>query len=240
MNARSQRILDRIAWVEAERRRRQADPSLRQRVEALKRYQHQRLRLTYADMLADVRYRRAAEFFLEDLYGPYDFSARDTQFAKVVPGLSRLFSGDLIATVEELAELHGLTEELDSMMGAALPTSRCDAAAYTAAWQKVGRAGDRGRQIELVRRLGNALDAYTRKPLLRQSLRLMRRPAAAMGLGAVQSFLESGFEIFSELREPRRFLDEIEARETDFGRWMFEIRLDFDASKYRDRLPEET
>lgn len=238
MNARSQRILERIAWVDAERRRRQADPSLQRRVEALKRYQHRRFQLTYADMLADRRYQRAAEFFLEDLYGPYDFSTRDTQFARVVPGLARLFSGELMTTIEELAELHGTTEELDSLMSAALPGPNCDAPAYAAAWQQVGRPDARSRQIELVRRLGDALSAYTRKPLLRQSLRLMRRPAATMGLGAVQGFLESGFEIFSELREPRHFLDEIEAREAEFKQWMFEVDLGFGPSDHRDRLPE--
>ena len=33
----------------------------------------------------DARYAGAARFFLDELYGPGDFSQRDAQFARVVP-----------------------------------------------------------------------------------------------------------------------------------------------------------
>lgn len=222
MNAQGQRILDQIAFVESERQRRQRTPGLGEQVDALKRYQHARFQRTYADLLADPSYRRAAEFFLEDLYGPYDFSARDTQFAKVVPGIVRLFPGEVVDTVEALAELHALTEELDSIMAGMLASQALDAVSYTRAWQQVGREADRQRQIRLVRALGDALRAYTRKPLLRQTLRLMHRPAHAMGLGALQTFLETGFDTFREMRDAERFLDVIESRERTFAKLLFE------------------
>ena len=221
MNAQGQRILDRISFVESERQRRLVTPGLKSLVDAVKRHQHERFQRTYADMLADPGYCRAAEFFLEDLYGPYDFSARDTQFAKVVPGIVRLFPGEIVDTVEALAELHALTEELDSLMANSLPSPAVDAAGYAMAWQAVGRATDRQRQIRLVRALGDALCAYTRKPLLRQTLRLMHRPAHAMGLGALQKFLESGFDTFRDMRDARKFLDVIETRETEFAESLF-------------------
>jgi len=49
------------------------------------------------------RYGPAAHFFLEELYGPRDFADRDTQFARVVPALVRLFPREIVATVAILA-----------------------------------------------------------------------------------------------------------------------------------------
>ena len=72
----------------------------------IKGYQHRRFSQTYADMLAHPRFGDAARFFLDDLYGPGDFSLRDEQFAKVVPALVRLFPRDIVQTVLSLGRLH--------------------------------------------------------------------------------------------------------------------------------------
>ena len=66
---------------------------------ALKAYQQQRFSRTYADLLASSRYAAASRFFLDELYGPQDFSDRDAQFARVVPALVRLFPQELVETV---------------------------------------------------------------------------------------------------------------------------------------------
>ena len=62
--------------------------------------------------------RGAARFFLDDLYGPRDFSERDAQFARIVPALVRLFPHEIVGTVQALAALHALSERLDSAMAA--------------------------------------------------------------------------------------------------------------------------
>ena len=69
-----------------------ADPALAGRVQALKAYQARRFEATYGDLLAHPRYQGAARFFLEELYGPQEFAARDAQFSRIVPALVRLFS----------------------------------------------------------------------------------------------------------------------------------------------------
>lgn len=212
-------ILDELASVERERRERVADPDLALRVAALKRYQHDRFARTYADLLqgtngAPPRYAAAARFFLDELYGPHDFSDRDAQFARVVPALTRLFPPEIVGTVRDLAELHALSEQLDSAMARALPGGAAiDAPAYVAAWQAVGRPESRQRQVALMLQIGQALDRYTRKALLRTSLRLMRAPARAAGLSALHSFLEAGFDTFRALGSAKAFLDLIAARE---------------------------
>lgn len=216
-----QHILDHLAVVAAERRRRGNDPALAARVQALKAWQHQRFADTYADLLATPRYAKAARFFLDDLYGPHDFSERDDQFARIVPALVRLFPAEIVQTVRALAELHAISEDLDTQMALALPDGTLSAEVYGAAWRAVGRAPDRERQIRLMLDVGGALDRFTRNPLLRHSLKLMRGPARAAGLGALQGFLENGFDTFREMRGAREFLDTVASRERALAAALF-------------------
>jgi len=221
MNPHSERILHSLQEVAAERARRLADPALAERVREVKRYQHTRFQRTYADLLAHARYARAAQFFLDDLYGPEDFTRRDEQFARVVPGLARMFPKEIVATVESLGELHALSEQFDSAMGARIAALPLDDADYAQTWRAIGRPADRERQIALMLAVGTALDRYTRNPLLRTSLRLMRGPAAAAGLGALQGFLERGFDTFRDMRGANEFLDTVARRERELAARLF-------------------
>lgn len=206
-------ILRHLGEVASERRRRAADASLQARTQAVKDYQHRRFARTYADLLSSPRYRAAARFFLDELYGPHDFTARDEQFERVVPGLVRVFPAAIVGTVRALAELHALSERLDSAMAGHVPAAAFVAADYVAAWQAAGEPESRRRQIDLMLEVGQALDRYTRNPVLRHSLRLMRAPARAAGLSALQSFLEAGFDTFRDLGGAGEFLRTVADRE---------------------------
>lgn len=213
MAASVQSILSHLDVVARERALRAASPSLSQKVKAIKGYQQRRFSHTYADLLATARYAGAARFFLEELYGPGDFSQRDTEFARVVPALVRLFPRDVVETVDTLAQLHALSERLDSAMAHKLGRDDVDATAYIAAWQATGQAVERELQIALTLSVGQSLDDLTRKPLLRHTLRMMRGPARAAGLSALQQFLESGFDTFLAMRGAKEFLSIVSARE---------------------------
>lgn len=221
MNALADLILHSLQEVGVERARRQADPELADRVREVKHYQHRRFQRTYADLLASRRYARSAQFFLDDLYGPEDFTLRDAQFARVVPGLVRLFPREIVGTVISLGELHALSERFDTAMGAVIPGPGLSDDDYAAAWRTIGRPADRERQIALMLAVGSALDRYTRNPLLRTSLRVMRGPAAAAGLGALQGFLERGFDTFREMRGANEFLDTVANRERELAARLF-------------------
>ena len=221
MNAQADLILHSLQEVAAERARRHADPGLAARVREVKSYQHWRFQHTYADLLASARYARSAKFFLDDLYGPEDFTQRDEQFARVVPGLVRMFPRELVGTVTSLGELHALSEQFDTAMGAVIDSPALSDAEYAAAWRTVGRPADRERQIALMLAVGSALDRYTRNPLLRTSLRLMRGPAAVAGLGVLQAFLERGFDTFREMRGAHEFLDTVASRERELAARLF-------------------
>ena len=213
MPATAESILGFLEAVARERSARAASPALLKRVQEVKAYQQRRFSHTYADVLATPRYGGAARFFLDELYGPGDFRQRDAQFARVVPALVRLFPHDVVETVNTLAQLHALSEGLDSEMARHLPGDRVDAGLYIAAWQQTARADQREMQIALTLSVGQSLDGLTRKPLLRHTLRMMRGPARAAGLAALQAFLENGFDTFLAMRGAKEFLALVSARE---------------------------
>ena len=213
MSSDADKILSDLAVVDAERRRRAADPELARRVTALKAYQQLRFSHTYGDLLASDRYGPAARFFLDELYGPSDFTRRDAQFARVVPALVRLFPHEIVQTVATLSRLHALSESLDTEMGARLLSAPLDAEAYAIAWRATGRASDREQQIVLTLDVASMLDKLTRKALIRNSLRLMRGPARAAGLSELQLFLEAGFDTFRAMGGAEDFMRIVDERE---------------------------
>ncbi|HEY6354887.1 MAG TPA: hypothetical protein VIY30_10395, partial [Burkholderiaceae bacterium] len=199
-------VVARLAHVLRLRREREADPGLRARVEAIKQFQHARFKRDYAALLASPRYCAAATFFLNELYGPEDFAARDAEFERVVPLMARVLPEEVKRTVADLIELHSLTEELDQRMAAALNSADIDERSYRGAWQRVGRRPDRERQLALMLECGRALDRHTRSKLLGTTLRIMRGPAHAAGLGRLQDFLEAGMSAFAGMAGAQDFL----------------------------------
>ncbi|GAB4210250.1 MAG: hypothetical protein Fur0019_17970 [Tibeticola sp.] len=215
-------ILGNLSAVAALRRVRASNAALSERSLAVKRYQHQRFQQTYADLLGRPEWRPAAVFFLDELYGPHDFSARDAQFERIVPALVRLFPPEIVGTVRQLSELHALSERLDDALAARWTgEAALDVRSYAQAWRAVGEPASRKRQIDLMLAVGRALIRYTRNPVLRTGLRLMRGPAELAGLSALQHFLETGFDTFRRLPDPEGFLGIIASREAKIAEWLF-------------------
>lgn len=191
----------------------------------LKTWQAARLARTHADLLADPRYGPAATFFLSDLYGPADFTARDGEIARVVPLLVRMLPVRALDTLGDALRMDALSESLDDDVTAALGRAgridRIDDEAYARAYRACGRAADRELQIALTNEIGVALDRLTRMPMLGATLHLMKVPAEMAGLGALQSFLQRGFDAFRHMRGAEHFLSTINTRETTLMRkWL--------------------
>jgi len=190
---------------------------LSEAVQAVKQLQARRFRGTYRDMLADPGRIDAVRFFLEELYGNQDFSERDHQFSRIAGAIERLFPLEVGQLACDLAELHALTESLDFSLAGHWQRERgkrLEAERYLAAWRLTGQPDARRHQLRVVRHLGDELRHLTRRTSLRMALRMMRRPAEAAGLAALQRFLERGFDAFSKLDDARAFLDCIEQRES--------------------------
>lgn len=185
----------------------------------VKAFQARRFMATYQDMLADPGRSDAARFFLEELYGARDFSERDRQFARIAGAIEHLFPHEVGQLACDLAELHALTESLDLSMARhwqGLAGREAAAARYLGAWRLTGQPESRRHQLRVVRHLGDELQRLTRRKSLRMALRMMHRPAEAAGLGALQRFLERGFDAFARLDDARAFLDCVEQRESDW------------------------
>lgn len=221
MAANSQIILDPLNAVESERRTRADTPGLEAQVIAIKRYQQRRFCHTYADLLESSRYGAASRFFLDELYGPEDFTQRDAQFARVVPALVRIFPREIVETVATLAALHALSEKLDTEMGRHVRPAPITAQTYIDAWQSTGRPADREEQIRLTSTVAGRLDRLTRNAVIRNSLRLMRGPARAAGLADLQLFLETGFSTFRDMKGAQEFTSIVESRERNLAAALF-------------------
>lgn len=226
-----------LETVAALRQQRAASPALTAASLAIKRFQARRFQATYADLLHSPRYKGATAFFLQELYGDKDYSERDQQFGRIADTIERIFPQPVVKTASALADVHALTEHLDDLMARewlqkqgletahltpAAIVSPASCAQYIRCWRRVGDAGARAQQLEVVIQLGQQLDSLTRKIGLRTLLKMMRLPASAAGLSALQTFLESGFDAFAGMRGADEFLKLIRLRETEWIRALFD------------------
>ena len=191
------------------------------RLKELKRWQSARLEETYADLADEPRYREATAFFLDDLYGPKDFSGRDQAMLRIVPVMRRLLPANAVETAALAIELEALSEDLDHRLAAALPEGPIDAASYAEAYRASSTRAERERQVELIVAVGTRLDALVRKPFVFSTLKLMRQPSRVAGLSDLQEFLERGFESFREMGGAGVFLETVRERETGILRSLF-------------------
>ncbi len=206
------RELERTARLHAQRK---GDPNLARALERLAAWQASRMGRTYADLAAQPRYADAIAFFQSDLYGPSDFAQRDADLARVVPIMTRMLPGRVIATVAQAMELNALSHELDRALLQRLPRSDggCTVAEYCAAYRQPGDRVARDRQIGLIGEIGAGLDDYVRRPLIHSALLMMRHPARLAGVSVLHDFLERGFVAFRKMHGAGDFLATIDARE---------------------------
>jgi len=206
--------------VELERARlmhdeRAASARLASALDRLADFQAQRLDATYRDLARDSRYADAIAFFRTDLYGPGDFSRRDTDLAKVAPMMQRLLPPGVIETVTMAVQMSALSQELDRVLLAKLGLDApLSVTTYCNAYRACANRDARALQIALIGSVGRGLDRYVHAPLLHGMLIAMRIPAQAAGLATLQGFLERGATAFARMRNATKFLETINTRET--------------------------
>jgi hypothetical protein len=227
----ARKIRSAVAQVSLLRQAMEANTALHAAVGEVKRVQSRRFAGSYADLLAGGPYAAAARFFLEELYSDNDYAERDAQFARIAGAIERLFPEQVAGTAVALAELHALTEELDQAIALAWLAQAdglSEAQRYTAAWREVGRRPERESQLVVVLGIGRQMARLTRTAGLRMMLKMMRGPAAAAGLGALQRFLECGFDTFAAMARrggAEDFLGIIQGRESALMALLFDADL---------------
>ena len=240
----AKKIRNAVAQVSKLRRDALDLPSLGIAVTKIKHFQSKRFAATYADLMVGGPYQAATRFFLDELYGDANYAERDAQFSRIAGALQRLLPGQAVATAVALAQLHALSEELDHAMGRSLLNTVTDAKVdgpiatdcYIHAWRDVARPADREMQLRVVLKIGTDLDRLTGTPGLRTALKVMRGPAYAAGLSALQRFLERGFDTFVAMRgqEPgaRGFLAIIKKRESRLIELLFDADFETCQAKF--------
>lgn len=190
------------------------DPALQARLEELQQWQSRRLHRSHADLRANPRYRKAVEFFFEELYSSGDPRLRDRDLLRVQSAMEKLLPAEALRALCLAIELEVLTQELDAEVTRNLPPGPITVEGYADSYRSAGRRPDRERQIALMSKIGAYLDRVVRKPFVGTLVRLARGPAHAAGFGTLQEFLERGLRAFEAMRGADEFLDTIRERET--------------------------
>lgn len=183
------------------------------RLQELKAWQSGRLAATYDDLASEDRYAAATRFFLDDLYGPKDFSSRDEAMLRILPVMTRLLPESAVETAALAIELEALSEDLDHRLAAALAPGAITQESYAKAYRASANRTERERQVALIDAAGRRLDEVVKKPMLGQTLKLMRSPARLAGLADLQNFLERGYNAFRDMKGAEEFLAVVKERE---------------------------
>jgi hypothetical protein len=185
---------------------------------ALQVFQSNRLRRDHADLAAVEQYREIGEFFFEQLYGPHDFSARDSQahrlhqFVHLVPGVA-------LGDVQKVLQLLDLTNRLDEAVAMCLVELDAplafDEPTYEHAYRLADNYADRVRQLDLVRDTLYNVYRMTRRPLIGVALQRTQGLAHAVGMADIHRFLRVGYMAIKPVRDIHRFVETVIVREQD-------------------------
>jgi len=187
-------------------------PSLLLAKKRLKEFQLSRLRQTHQDLLNDYTTAKAAQFFLNEVYGSHDLNQRDKDLERFVPMITTIFPLNTIETIAKAAQLDALTEKLDTALALALSPNFSEQE-YKEKYLIASSRQERLLQLDLVQELGVSLASLVHIPFLASTLKVMRLPAKMANMSALHEFLETGFNTFKSLPDPEGFIRSITSKE---------------------------
>jgi hypothetical protein len=198
--------------------RKVADAGLDAQLALLRKWQSERLRRTYADLLAQEKYRPACEFFLSDIYAARDFSQRDHDAERLYEIFSRHLPVSALYLLAGAIRMNQLTNRLDhdllqvlvNELGVAETITLQD---YVEGYRRCNNFAERTEQIDLVVQNLREVGKVARNPLMGVAVRLARGPAQRAGWIEVYDFLERGYAALRNMRDLGNFVATIEQRE---------------------------
>lgn len=184
----------------------------------LRSWQSARLARTYADLLAQPRFRPACQFFLDDIYAARDFSQRDHDIQQMYAFMQRVFPAALIRPLKLTVDLYDLTQSLDEHLLEVLTgrlgiTDSITAQQYAEAYRLCDNYVERAKQIDQIYKIGMMLEEIMRMPATGIALKVSGLPAKRAGWTELFSFLERGYTAFTRLKGADEFLSTIRQRE---------------------------
>ncbi|MFT6899177.1 MAG: hypothetical protein ACJA13_003610 [Paraglaciecola sp.] len=191
-------------------------------ITAVQDWQSQRMLATHEAMLHQPRYAPALHFFVQQVYGPQDFSQRDQDIARLVPKLGKYLPTSILVSLGDALQLNALSFELDCAMANKLRTQDIDRQHYAAAYRSCNNQPQRQQQIKLLQALGNNLAAAVAIKGISTLLMLSRGPAKKAGLQVLHQFLQQGYKTFKRLGKVDDFILPIVHREQQLMNDLFD------------------
>lgn len=195
-------------------------------IQSLQRWQCKRLLATHSDMAQQAAYAKAMTFFVEELYGPKDFSQRDADLLRVIPKLAKALPKKAMLAVEQALWLNALSFELDMAMAQSLNGAPVTRENYALAYRKVGRNECRVEQINIVANLGAQLSDVVGIPGISLLIKLSRGPAKLAGLLSMYDFLYKGYMAFKDLGDVNAFINPMIELETKLNAQLLTPNID--------------
>lgn len=219
-------LMRRLSWQKQAHELERRDHVLAKYLPELRKWQSERLRVSFKRFIDNPQTRPAADFFLSDLYGDQEFLKRDQEAAKILPAMSKILPANLLRAAVDAIELSVLSHALDMRMARLLSTTlqhgqSLDSETYQAVYRQLGYPRLRMRQLTLIMDVGYRLDAVVQKHGIAKLLSASRLPARLLGLQHLQGFLERGFKAFNHLGGADYFLSEIYQQESVISTRMF-------------------
>lgn len=179
----------------------------------LQAWQCKRLIASHQDMWRNPRFRPAMQFFVDELYGPKDFSQRDADIARMVPKMAKFLPDKALASLNTALHLNTLSFELDFDLARQLGGEDVNRESYALAYAGCENHDARIQQLQFIRELGLALSDVVGIRGISTLLTLARRPAKLAGVLSLHEFLEAGYTAFRKLGRVEDFIDPIVTQE---------------------------
>ncbi len=185
----------------------------------LRAWQSQRLSRTYADLLQSPQYGQASLFFLEDIYGPKDFSQRDHDVERIYSYLSHILPDSSIQLLKDAIDLNRLSHDLDRQLLEVLNDrlgvkGEIKPEDYAEAYRICNNYDLRKLQIQGISQVLLQVSLGARLKVVGLALKIAQKPAIKAGWGELHDFLDRGYSAFRLMKEPKFFVQTIEQRET--------------------------
>ena len=190
--------------------------SLKQYRLALQIFQSNRLRRDYRDLSEIPEYNLLGEFFFNEMYGPRDFSARDSgarrlnTFLHLVPGVH-------LDDVMQVLKLLDLTNTLDQRMAMLLMDRQAGLGftedIYDECYRELNNYDERLEQLHLIDGSIRNVFRLSRYAVIGTALSSVRMVAKVSGLDAIYQFLVKGYYALRGVRDIEPFATAIQSRE---------------------------
>ena len=175
-------------------------------IRAVQVWQCKRLLTSHQQMYQQKRFKPAVEFFINELYGPNDFSQRDQDIARVVPKMSKFLPEKALQSLALALHLNTLSFELDLSLAKKLVDTEINRDSYANAYVDCDDLAKRQQQIDYIRNLGNDLAEVVKIKGISSLLFISRKPAKMAGVLVLHEFLVKGFKAFKNIGDVEDFI----------------------------------